>query len=145
MRLPVGTLAAPPCSRRAILVGALLTAISPLMAKSGRVRFRVDDQTGALAPGAEISLLNKENKAQSTMHADGAGEAIFTDLPMGVARFRVSSPGFPAIPVTVTIRNGKEVKVWATLFLPVVGEVIALPPQKYNGWWHFSYNSRESR
>ena len=110
---------------------------SPLLAKSGRVRFRVTDQTGALVQGAEISLLNKESEATLILQSDNAGIAVFTGLPMGVARFTVASPGFPTIPVTVTISGGREVKVWTTLRLPVVGETIALPARKSKGWWIF--------
>jgi len=133
----VGESLTPPRSRRAVLVGALLTVISPLLAQSGRVRFRVTDETGAVVQGAEISLLNKENEASLTLHADSAGTAVFTGLPMGVARFTVASPGFPTIPVTVTISSSKEVKVWATLRLPPVGEVISAPARKRRGWWIF--------
>jgi Carboxypeptidase regulatory-like domain len=119
------------------LVGALLTMASPLMAQSGRVRFRVSDQTGALVPDAEISLLNKDSEASLTLHTDNEGKAVFTGLPMGIARFTVASPGFPTVPVTVALSGRKEVKVWATLRLPVIGEVIAVPPQKRRGWWIF--------
>jgi Carboxypeptidase regulatory-like domain len=132
-----GESVSPARSRRAVLVGALLSVVSPLLAQSGRVRFRVSDQTGALVPGAEISLLDKENEVSLTLHADNAGAAVFTGLPWGVARFTVASPGFPTIPVTVTISSGREVKVWATLRFPVVGEVIAVPARKRRGWWIF--------
>ena len=36
-----------------VLVGALLSVVSPLLAQSGRVRFRVSDQAGARVSGAE--------------------------------------------------------------------------------------------
>jgi hypothetical protein len=134
----VGESLPPPRSRRAVLVGAMLTLVSPLLAQSGRVRFRVTDPTGALFPDAEISLLNKANEPSLTMRSDGAGTAVFTGLPMGVARFTVASPGFLTIPVTVTISSGKEVKVWANLMLPVLGETIAVPLRKRRGWWIFS-------
>lgn len=126
----------PARSRRAVLVGALLTAASPLLAQSGRVRFRVTDWTGAPFPGADISLLNKD-EARLTLHTDTAGAVVFTDLPKGVARFTVASPGYRTIAVAVTISSGKEVKVWATITLPIIGEVIALPPRKHKGWWIF--------
>jgi hypothetical protein len=133
-----GTLAAPPRSRRAILVGLLLTAISPLMAKSGRVRFRVTDQTGAMVAGAEISVLDKDGKPRLTLHTDGAGAAVFTNLPIGVLRFTVASPSFHTVSATVTVTNGKEEKVWATLRLGgMLGETVVGPPAKYQGWWIF--------
>jgi hypothetical protein len=133
----VGESLPPPRSRRAVLVGALLTVVSPLLAQSGRVRFRVTDQSGALFPDAEISLLNKANEASLTLRSDNTGTAVFTGLPMGVARFTVASPGFLTIPVTVTISSGKEVKVWANIRLPLLGETIAVPPRKRKGWWIF--------
>ena len=127
----------PPRSRRAVLVGALLTVVSPLLAQSGRVRFRVTDQSGALFPDAEISLLNKANEASLTLRSDNAGTAVFTGLPMGVARFTVASPGFMTTLVTVTISGGKEVKVWANIRLPLIGQTIEVPPRKRRGWWIF--------
>ena len=52
-----GTSAPAPRSRRAVLAGALLTAISPLMAQAGRVRVRVTDLADGIVPGAEVSLV----------------------------------------------------------------------------------------
>src|SRR5579862_1965377 len=51
-----------PRSRRAILAGALLTAISPLMAQAGRVRIRVIDKNGGAIPTAMASLLDAGGK-----------------------------------------------------------------------------------
>jgi hypothetical protein len=120
------------------LAGALLTAISPLLAQSGRVRFRVTDPVGAPVPDADISLVDKDEKVLLTEHTDSAGTAVFTGVPMGVAQFIVASPGFNSTPVTVTISNGKEVKVWATLTVGGgVGEIVVLPRRKVKGWWIF--------
>jgi hypothetical protein len=118
-------------------MGALLTLASPLLAQSGRVRFRVTDPTGEPVMGAEISLLNKEDETSLTLHTDQAGMAVFTGLPRGVARFKVASKGFLSVPVTVTIGGSKEVKVWANLKLPIVGEVVPVPIRKRKGWWIF--------
>ena len=46
----------PQRSRRAILVVALLTTVSPLFAASGRVKFRVIDPASDLVPKASIAL-----------------------------------------------------------------------------------------
>ena len=70
-------------------------------------------------------------------HTDAAGTAIFTGLPMGVARFTVTSPGFHSTPVTVTISSGKEVKVWAILTVGAVGESVEVHAPKRKGWWIF--------
>lgn len=100
-----------PRSRRAILIGAFLTAISPLMAQSGRVRIRVTDVTGAAIPGAEASLLGGDEKPTRTVKADEAGEIVLTDLPIGDSRLSVKHAGFKNLPLTVTVRNGDEVSV----------------------------------
>ncbi len=104
-------------TRRAVLVGALLTAISPLMAQTGRVRIRVTDPSGAVVPGAVGSLLGTEDKPKKT--ANEAGEIVFTDLPFGDCRFTIATPGFKTRALTVTIRNGDEVKIEAVLDLGV--------------------------
>jgi Carboxypeptidase regulatory-like domain len=111
-------------TRRAVLVGALLTAISPLMAQTGRVRIRVTDATGAVVPGAVASLLGADDKPVRTAQSDGMGEIEFGDLPFGDCRFTVATPGFQTRRLTVTIRNGDEVKIEATLEIAFMGEVV---------------------
>jgi hypothetical protein len=115
-----------PRSRRVVLVGALLTAISPLMAQSGRVRIRVTDPAGEVIPGAEAFLLGPDGRPQLTKQADDLGEIVLTDLPIGDSRVNVSCQGFASLPLTVTVRNGDEVKVEARLALGVVGEVVTV-------------------
>ena len=80
-----------PRSRRAILIGAFLTAISPLMAQSGRLRIRVSDITGAVIPGAEVALLGMDGNALRTENANEQGEFIFSDLPIGNSRVESES------------------------------------------------------
>ncbi|HSR09521.1 MAG TPA: carboxypeptidase-like regulatory domain-containing protein [Bryobacteraceae bacterium] len=123
-----------PRSRRAILIGAFLTAISPLMAQPGRVRIRVTDASGAVIPGAVASLLGEDGKPTRTAYANEAGEIEFSDLPMGNSRFVVQRPGFKNLPLTVTLRNTDEVKVQAQLegaFF--VGEIVTRRPKRH--WW----------
>jgi len=108
-------------SRRIVLVGALLTAISPLMAQSGRVRFRVTDPTGAVIPGAAASLLGQDETTMETHLANSVGEVAWTDLPIGNSRFMVVSAGFKKRIITVTVRNNDELSVDVAL---EVGEAI---------------------
>jgi hypothetical protein len=109
-------------TRRAVMVGALLTAISPLMAQTGRVRIRVTDATGAVVPGAVGSLLGTDDKSKKT--ANEAGEIVFTDLPFGDCRFTVAMPGFKNRSMTTTIRNGDEVKIEAVLEIGSMGGAV---------------------
>ena len=122
-------------SRRAVLVGALLTAVSPLMAQSGRVRIRVTDVTGAIIPNATASLLGEDGSPSRNAESNEAGEIILVDLPIGDLRLTVSSPNFIRLPLTVTVRNSQEVRVDAKLEVgTMVGEVVAIKPKRR--WWH---------
>ena len=69
-------------SRRAVLVGVLLTAVSPLMAQSGRVRIRVTDASGTLIQDAEAYMTGKDHKLILT-RANEAGEIALANLPIG--------------------------------------------------------------
>ena len=108
-------------SRRAVLIGAMLTAISPLMAQSGRLRIRVMDERGGLIPNAEVSLLGKDEKPVLTERANQAGEVVLTSLPIGDSRVGVSVRGFRPLSLTVTIRGSEELSVDARLLLGTTG------------------------
>jgi hypothetical protein len=126
-----------PRSRRAILIGAFLTAISPLMAQSGRVRIRVTDITAAVVAQSEASLLGPDGNPR-TVQGKGAGEIVLTDLPLGVSKLRLTGPGFGMLLASVTVHNSKEVKVEATLMVSVTGMIVEVEPQRLRPkrrWW----------
>lgn len=115
-----------PRSRRAVLAGALLTAISPLMAQAGRVRIRVTDPAGTVIPGARVSLLGPDNTPTRTEQTDERGEIVFADLPVGDCRLAVAVIGFSTRRLTVPVRGGDELKVEAVLQVGFVGEVVTV-------------------
>jgi len=117
-----------PRSRRAILIGAFFTAISPLMAQSGRVRIRVTDATGAAIPGAEASLLGADGEPERTERADEMGEVTWTDLPFGESKISVTSLGFATRRLVVMVRNSDELKVDAQLEVGTNGGATLLAP-----------------
>jgi hypothetical protein len=107
-----------------VLAGALLTAISPLMAQTGRVRIRVTDATGAVVTTAEAALLGADAKPIRTARANDAGDIAWMDLPLGDCRFAVVAPGFKTRPLLVTLRNSGEVKIEAVLEVGAIGEMV---------------------
>ena len=120
-----------PRSRREVLVAALLTAVAPLMAQNGRVRIVVKDATGAVIANAEALLQGGDGK---TIRTNEAGEIVWSDLPLGSATFVVRSSGFVSRPLTLTVRNGEEVRAEVVLEVSFVGEVM---PKKRRRWWKF--------
>ena len=121
----------PPRSRRAVLVGALLTAISPLMAQNGRVRIRVTDRAGAPVPSAKVALLDSNGFVLRTLEANDSGEIVWTGLPMGDNQFELEVP-FNARRLTATLHNGDEKVIETVVNLGIMGEVVrvtvSVPP-----------------
>jgi hypothetical protein len=131
---------APQRSRRAILVAALLSTVSPLFAASGRVKFRVIDPAGDPVPKASIALLDTEDKVVHGVESDQFGEAILTGLPLGDSRFAITSAGFVRRQLTLTFHGGKEVRAEVHLWLPIIGTVVevkAKHPRKLHGWLQY--------
>jgi hypothetical protein len=125
--LIAGATPEPVRSRRAVLLGALLSAAAPLFAQSGRVRSRVTDATGAVVPGAEVSQLGKDGKTLRSQTADSVGEVVWTDLALGDTQFQVHCPGFKNLELAVTVLGSSEKSVEAQLEIgSTLGEVITV-------------------
>jgi hypothetical protein len=121
----VGGSAEPVRSRRMILLGALLTAVSPLLAQSGRLRIRVTDITGAVVPGANLSIPG----TMITAITNESGEAVLTGVPLREFVISLNAPGFKSLERTVTILGGGEQKLEATLEIgSTLGEVVLVTP-----------------
>ena len=119
------------------MASLLLTAISSLMAQSGRVRIRVTDATGKVISGAEASLSGANGNAISTGHSDEAGEIVLTGIPFGDSQIRVTHPGFkPFLLIGIPILNADELKLEFKL---EVGEpnIDVFPEKKRKHWWIF--------
>ena len=113
-----------PRSRRAVLAGALLTAISPLMAQDRRLRLVAQDPSGAVVSGVKVELLDKNDKVLRTMETNQVGEVIWADLPIGDSIFRFSVSGFKSKTISVTLIGVGEKRV--EVKLDVSGEVDGL-------------------
>lgn len=87
------------------------------MGQNGSVRIRVIDPTGAVVITAKMSLLGADGKAVRTVRVNRGGELVFTDLPSGDSHFLVSALGFRDRRLTLSVRNGDEVKLDTALEL----------------------------
>src|SRR5207247_9552525 len=75
------------CAMRRLLFAVLLLAIaSPALAQfqTATVLGTVRDSTGAVVPGATISLLNTGTGVASTKATDGHGNFEFFTVPIGI-------------------------------------------------------------
>lgn len=110
-----GTTEGPRQGRRAMLAGALLTTIAPLLAQEGRLRVVVKDESEAVVKGAEVSVGERKGVT------DAAGEASFTGLAVGSVEVRAHSRGVGGWRGTYTVTNGAELRVEARLEQVTVG------------------------
>ncbi len=111
----------PPLSRRLMLMGALLSFVSPLFGQSGSVKIHTEDGTKAPIRGARIELLDRDGKPIREQKTDENGDATFGDLSLGIQKSRVSSQGFVTAESSVIIDGGGPVSMRVALVVGTVG------------------------
>ena len=103
------------------ILGVLLLSLS-LFAQGnlGRVLGTVTDQTGAVLPGATVSVIDTQRGLARSLITDGAGEYNAPQLIPGTYTVRVEAKGFKTLDrQNVVIEVGKEVRIDLT---PQTGE-----------------------
>jgi hypothetical protein len=85
----------------------LMAAISALLAQStGGFRGQVVDPSGAVIPGASITVTGRGNSAR-VVASDEAGNFTLPGLAPGDYSFRTTAPGFAAFERTATVAEGR--------------------------------------
>ena len=114
----------------AILIGALaLTCVSAAFGQgavtSGTVSGDVNDNSGAVIPGAKVTLINSGTAAQRQVMTDSAGRFTATQLPAGRYEIRVEKDGFKMATVKDFVLNvGAEPTVKFTLDVGQVSQTV---------------------
>lgn len=74
----------------------MATASLPLLAQStfGAIVGTVKDSTGALLPGAEVTLLNQGTMARRTQRTDSSGNYSFNNIEVGIYQITIIATGF---------------------------------------------------
>lgn len=81
--------------RVSILAGLCLVEVfAQAQTNTGRILGAVADQSGAVVPGATITITDLLRGATRTLTSDAAGEYVAPDLVAGIYRVRVEMPGF---------------------------------------------------
>lgn len=78
---------------------------------TGSIKGKVTDETGAVIPGARITIVNRERGIQQTVTTDATGSFLLRDLPVGTYEVRVSSAGFSEVRRVVEVRLGESSSV----------------------------------
>ncbi len=130
-----GETTAAPRSRRAVVAGALLTTIAPLLAQSGSLRVRVVDASGAVIPGSTVTLAGAGSE-ERTATTNSEGVAVLSELPAGTAQIRISQNGFKLWRGEVTLLPGQTQESSVTLQVGAIemGVFVGVPRRKWLRW-----------
>src|SRR5229473_8199280 len=95
------------------ILGVLLFSLSLFaQANFGRILGTVTDQTGAVLPGATVSVIDTQRGLARTLTTDSAGEFNAPTLTPGTYTVRVEAKGFKTLDrQNVVLEVGKEVRV----------------------------------
>ena len=95
------------------IVGVLLFSISLFsQANFGRILGVVTDQTGAVIPGARVTIIDKDRGPARTLTTDAAGEYNAPELIPGTYTVRVEAKGFKTLDrANILLEVGKEIRV----------------------------------
>ena len=129
-----------------VMLGATLVAGGSAYAHAqsqsinGTIRGRVADTTGASIPAATVAVVNTDVGFDKTVTADGNGEFVVLNLPLGTYKITVTKTGFSSVSYQQIVLNaGKELtidpvlKVGAnTTEIEVTAETAGIDPSTLN-------------
>jgi hypothetical protein len=111
----------------AVLLSTIAICICAVaQAPTGQVDGRVFDVSGALVPGAAITLTNVETGATRKLNSAGDGLFIFPSLQAGTYQVRAEAPGFRTTVEQITVQTGATATVDFHLELGQPTEVVTV-------------------
>ncbi|HKZ32225.1 MAG TPA: carboxypeptidase regulatory-like domain-containing protein [Vicinamibacteria bacterium] len=112
----------------AALVGAWLLAM-PAQAQTptGTILGHVQDSTGAMVPGAQVTATNQGTQFSRATTTDPAGQYALRLLPVGDYKLEITMPGFKAFSQTgIRIEVGRNARIDATIEAGGVEETVSV-------------------
>ncbi|MDQ3651953.1 MAG: carboxypeptidase regulatory-like domain-containing protein [Acidobacteriota bacterium] len=109
-----------------MLFVVLVCAASALAQQTtGNVRGTIKDPTGAVVPGAQVSLINKQTNSTATAQSSDSGDYQFNDLLPGEYDIRVEAANFKTLTLTdVRVELNQTTDVPTQLQIGLQGEVV---------------------
>src|SRR5437660_4915863 len=101
----------------------------PLFAQGnfGRILGSVKDSTGAVVPGASVSIIDKDRGLARTLTTDEAGQYNAPNLIPGTYTVRAELPGFKRLDrENVVVEVGNEIRVDVTIEPGQQGETVTV-------------------
>ncbi len=127
LRWTRGVSGAPWNGAMALLMLVMLPAIAAAQTTLGSVAGTVVDQSGAVLPGATVTLANTGTGQVTTTVSGDAGAFLFPQVPVGTYKVTVAIEGFKAAEFTdVNVAVGQQYSLTAKLSLGTRTEVVTV-------------------
>lgn len=108
------------------MLSTLATGYAYGQAGSATLGSTVQDSTGAIVPGAKVTLIQESNKVERTSVADKSGSFIFVAIPAATYDVLVSAPGFrPARENGISVHINDQVSL-PNIVLAVAGNDVSV-------------------
>jgi len=101
----------------ALLSMLLLSSLVSAQVDKGQIEGRVTDQSGAVLPGAVVTLTNLANNTLRSVQSSPTGSFIAVGLDPGTYGFTVSAEGFKPFTGSIEVTVGSHVTLDAKLFI----------------------------
>src|SRR5690349_7279195 len=113
-------------ARRAVLgaMCVLLASAAHAQVTTADILGRVTDSSGAVLPGASITVVNSATRDTRTLNSSETGDYVFNLLPIGTYTVTIELQGFSTQMRTVTVSSGDRARVDAKMSLGTVSENI---------------------
>ncbi len=115
--------------RMALCLAAMLSpqvAWSEAAAAEAVIRGTIEDQSGEVVPGAEITLTNRRTGGASQATSDNAGSFVFARVQPGEYVLHVELPGFRMTDVEVTVVDGETHALRLSLSIAPLAETVTV-------------------
>jgi hypothetical protein len=92
-----------------------INGLSAQSSSSGTIVGTVADASGALIPGATVTVSNSSSHLSRKITADSTGHYQFTNLQFNTYQVKIANPGFTTLTQSVEVRSAVPVTVKSTL------------------------------
>jgi hypothetical protein len=118
-----------------IVIGLFLFAAPHLRSQStfGTILGTVHDSSGAVIPGATVTLVNAGTTAQRVLTSDSSGNFVFSNIDIGTYALTITAQGFEKFSQTdigITARESRHID--ATLPLGAENQTVTVVAQQEN-------------
>src|SRR5438270_13012636 len=113
----------------AACIAMCLTLLGPAKGQVSTANFYgiVTDSSGAVVPGAAVTMTNTETAAVFRKVSDAAGEFLFDFLPTGTYTLRIEAAGFKVKETkSIALTAGQQARQTYTLDIGSVSETVSV-------------------